>query len=152
MEGASATGAHTFVIKPGRTTVMDVTAALFVRTKDVRLGLAPLGSMYLHGKEGQNDDFRRGFMIRMVSIFSTGKGRTFGDHCEIPVKPQQAYSKTKTPAAADFFKGTGSFMIMRIWRPSMNSAPASGLNRFSRGAKAPCFSGSCQSQASTTTT
>jgi len=58
LDSTSVTGAYTFVITPGPATIVDVTATLFVRVKNVRLGLAPLGSMYLHGRSGQNDDFR----------------------------------------------------------------------------------------------
>ena len=58
LDSTSVSGAYTFAIKPGWKTAIDVTATLFARAKGVRLGLAPLGSMYLHGRGGQNDDFR----------------------------------------------------------------------------------------------
>jgi periplasmic glucans biosynthesis protein len=50
LESASITGAYRFVIAPAATTVMDVDAALYPRKKILRLGIAPLTSMYHHGE------------------------------------------------------------------------------------------------------
>lgn len=44
------TGAYRFVITPGKTTVQDVTAHLFLREGVGELGIAPLTSMYMHGE------------------------------------------------------------------------------------------------------
>ena len=60
LDSQSLTGAYRFVIKPGVATQIEVKAALFVRTKVQKLGVAPLTSMYLHGAmdERHFDDFR----------------------------------------------------------------------------------------------
>jgi periplasmic glucans biosynthesis protein len=59
LDSRSLTGAFSFAITPGKTTVMDVTAALFSRRKVERLGLAPLTSMFLHGNTTPpREDFR----------------------------------------------------------------------------------------------
>ncbi len=60
LESASVTGAYRFVLRPGETTVIDVTARLFMREDVQQLGIAPLTSMYLFGPsdEGGFDDYR----------------------------------------------------------------------------------------------
>jgi glucans biosynthesis protein len=60
LDSPSVTGAYTFVIHPGRTTLMDIEAVLYPRKGIKRLGLAPLTSMYLHGENDRRmaDDFR----------------------------------------------------------------------------------------------
>lgn len=47
LQGESLTGAFEFRITPGETTVMDVTARLYMRKTVERLGIAPMTSMFL---------------------------------------------------------------------------------------------------------
>jgi glucans biosynthesis protein len=60
LDSRSMAGAFTFTVTPGKSTVMDVSAALFSRRKVERLGLAPLTSMFLHGNTTppRTEDFR----------------------------------------------------------------------------------------------
>ncbi len=60
LDSPSVAGVYRFVIRPGRTTLMDVEASLFPRKKIRQLGLAPLTSMYHHGENDRRttDDFR----------------------------------------------------------------------------------------------
>jgi len=60
LDSESITGAYSFTIQPGRTTVMDVSATLYPREPVERLGIAPLTSMYQHGENDRRvaDDFR----------------------------------------------------------------------------------------------
>ncbi len=60
MEGESVTGAYRFVIRPGRSTVVDVRASLYFRRPVGILGLAPLTSMFWRGENSHSpaDDFR----------------------------------------------------------------------------------------------
>ncbi|SDW46310.1 glucan biosynthesis protein [Roseicitreum antarcticum] len=60
MDSARVTGAWRFVVQPGATTVMEVTARLFFREEVTQLGIAPLVSMFLFGgvNRGGFDDFR----------------------------------------------------------------------------------------------
>jgi glucans biosynthesis protein len=60
LDSKSMTGAYRFVIAPGLSTVMEISATLFARRKVERLGLAPLTSMFLHGgpTPPRGDDFR----------------------------------------------------------------------------------------------
>ncbi|GBU18258.1 OPG biosynthetic periplasmic beta-1,6 branching glycosyltransferase [Methylobacterium sp.] len=65
LDGPSLSGAYRFVVEPGDTTRITVTAALFPRKRIERLGLAPLTSMFQYGQNGPGvrgaqpfDDFR----------------------------------------------------------------------------------------------
>lgn len=58
LDGPSVTGAFTFVIRPGRETLMDVASVLFPRRDLATVGIAPLTSMFLkaaHDPEGPLD-------------------------------------------------------------------------------------------------
>ena len=60
LDSPSLAGAYSFVIRPGETTVTEVSAALFPRQPIERLGVAPMTSMYLFGQNDRVgvDDFR----------------------------------------------------------------------------------------------
>jgi glucans biosynthesis protein len=60
LDSKSMTGAYSFAVTPGKSTVIDVNAVLFARRKVERLGLAPLTSMFLHGgpTAPRGEDFR----------------------------------------------------------------------------------------------
>lgn len=60
LDSPSVTGAYTYAVKPGETTVMQVEAQLFPRRPIERIGIAPLTSMYQHGENDRRvaDDFR----------------------------------------------------------------------------------------------
>jgi len=60
MDSARVTGAWQFIIQPGTTTVMEVTARLFFREAVTQLGIAPLVSMFMFGgvNRARFDDFR----------------------------------------------------------------------------------------------
>jgi glucans biosynthesis protein len=61
LDSPSATGGYEFVIRPGKETVMDTTASVFLRKKVKKLGIAPLTSMFFYGENiniRPADDFR----------------------------------------------------------------------------------------------
>jgi len=60
LDSPSVTGAYRFTITPGSDTVMQVRVTLYCRTEIKSLGLAPLTSMFWHGKNsnGNFDDYR----------------------------------------------------------------------------------------------
>lgn len=60
LDSPRATGAYRFILKPGVSTVMDVTARLYLRDKVGKLGLAPLSSMFFFspGQRDNDDDYR----------------------------------------------------------------------------------------------
>lgn len=53
LDSPGATGAFSFLVRPGRRTTVDVTAALFARHDISLLGIAPLTSMFFTGKSGR---------------------------------------------------------------------------------------------------
>lgn len=60
LDSPSVSGAYRFVIKPGAGTVIEVKADLYFRNDVELLGVAPLTSMFYHGKTTQHyiEDFR----------------------------------------------------------------------------------------------
>jgi periplasmic glucans biosynthesis protein len=60
LESRRVTGAYAFRMQPGDTTLIEVTAKLFLRDRVDALGLTPLTSMYLFGEDAPNrfGDFR----------------------------------------------------------------------------------------------
>ena len=61
LDSPSASGAYKFVIQPGKATLFDVTATLFLRKGVQRLGVAPLTSMFFYGEDTNcrpDNDFR----------------------------------------------------------------------------------------------
>lgn len=59
LDSSSVSGAYTFRILPGASTVMEVSVSLFARKTVEKLGVAPLTSMYLFGRNDRRfDDFR----------------------------------------------------------------------------------------------
>ncbi|HXA14850.1 MAG TPA: glucan biosynthesis protein [Opitutaceae bacterium] len=60
LDSPSVAGAYQFTITPGSDTVMQVRVTLYCRTEIKSLGLAPLTSMFWHGKNsnGSFDDYR----------------------------------------------------------------------------------------------
>jgi periplasmic glucans biosynthesis protein len=61
LDSVSLTGAYTFRITPGHSTLMEIEATLFTRKSVDHLGLAPLTSMYLFSsmEKPRFDDYRR---------------------------------------------------------------------------------------------
>jgi glucans biosynthesis protein len=60
LDSPRATGAYRFVLRPGVSTVLDVDARLFLRSRVGKLGLAPLTSMFLFGanQRAAREDYR----------------------------------------------------------------------------------------------
>jgi glucans biosynthesis protein len=60
LDSPSLTGAYRFEIRPGTTSTVEVTATLYARQNIEKLGLAPLTSMFLYGKDRPRpfDDYR----------------------------------------------------------------------------------------------
>ena len=50
MDGPSVSGAYRFVIQPGAATLVEVETSLFFRKAPKKIGLAPLGSLFLKGQ------------------------------------------------------------------------------------------------------
>ena len=76
LDGPSATGAYSFVIVPGDDTVMHVRAVVYCRRNPGVFGLAPLTTMFWHGKNsnGETDDFRPEVHDSDGLMIATGRG------------------------------------------------------------------------------
>lgn len=57
LQGASLTGAYRFVVRPGTITQVTVTATLYPRERIAKLGIAPLTSMFLYGRNSARRRF-----------------------------------------------------------------------------------------------
>jgi glucans biosynthesis protein len=79
LASASVTGAFRFVITPGQTTVMEVTARIFMRENVQQIGIAPLTSMFLFGgaDPGSFYDFRPAVHDSDHLVLNTRNGDTF---------------------------------------------------------------------------
>ena len=79
LKSPSVTGAYRFDITPGETTVMEVTARLFMRKDVQQFGIAPLTSMYLFGgaDPGTYDDFRPAVHDSDHLVLNAQNGDTF---------------------------------------------------------------------------
>ncbi len=78
LDSPSLTGAYRFVVKPGLSTVMEVTARLYQRVGAVlpaKIGLAPAGSMYLYSEKenGSRQDYRPEVHNSDILLYTTGR-------------------------------------------------------------------------------
>jgi glucans biosynthesis protein len=89
LDSASTTGAYRFVIEPGRSTTIDVEAAIFPRMALDGAGVAPITSMYLHGENDyrQRDDFRPEIHDSDGLCLLTGSGEWIWRPLRNPAEP-----------------------------------------------------------------
>lgn len=111
LRSKSVTGAYRFVIRPGETTEMDVTARLFLR-KDIRqLGIAPLTSMYLFGGSdpGAFDDFRSAVHDSEALVLTMASGETYYRPLNNPPRLASSYLGAENPTSFGLVQRTRSF-------------------------------------------
>jgi len=101
LDSPSVTGAFRFEIVPGETTVMDVTARLFLREDVAQLGIAPLTSMYLLGDNdrGAFDDFRPRVHDSEALVLNTRSGDTYIRPLNNPPRLASSYLGARNPAS-----------------------------------------------------
>jgi periplasmic glucans biosynthesis protein len=89
LDGESATGAFRFEIYPGVDTTVEVTATLFARRAISALGMAPLSSMFLAGKNDHrfDDDFRTELHDSDGLLIHTGAGEWIWRPLSNPAQP-----------------------------------------------------------------
>jgi glucans biosynthesis protein len=89
LDGESATGAFRFEIYPGVDTSVEVTATLFARRAISALGMAPLSSMFLAGKNDHrfDDDFRTELHDSDGLLIHTGAGEWIWRPLSNPTQP-----------------------------------------------------------------
>jgi periplasmic glucans biosynthesis protein len=76
MDSQSLSGAYTFMVKPGATTVIEVEAALFPRVSLNQVGIAPMSSMFKFNQTNRwnFDDFRSGVHDSDGLLIANGAG------------------------------------------------------------------------------
>ncbi|MFV0358244.1 glucan biosynthesis protein [Tropicimonas sp.] len=99
LESPSVTGAYRFVVTPGETTEIDVTARLFLRQDIAQLGIAPLTSMFLFGPSdpGGFDDFRASVHDSEALILHNRSGETFYRPLNNPPRLASSYLAGENP-------------------------------------------------------
>jgi periplasmic glucans biosynthesis protein len=77
LDSERVTGAYRFVLRPGTTTAVDVSAEVFARADIDKIGIAPLTSMFLFGEGDARkfDDFRPEVHDSDGLLMQTGAGR-----------------------------------------------------------------------------
>ena len=101
LQSNSVTGAYRFVMKPGQTTVVEVTARLFMREDVQQLGIAPLTSMFLFGgaDPGAFNDFRPAVHDSDHLVLNTRGGETFLRPLVNPSKLGNSYLAAQDPVS-----------------------------------------------------
>jgi len=76
LDGPSVTGAFRFELYPNVESVMEVTAAVFPRRENVKIGMAPLTSMFFYGEDRgkSSDDYRPELHDSDGLLMHTGAG------------------------------------------------------------------------------
>ncbi|WP_371742161.1 glucan biosynthesis protein [Pseudoruegeria sp. HB172150] len=99
LRSASVTAAYRFVITPGDTTEMDVTARIFLRSDIDQLGIAPLTSMFLYGEAdpGNFDDFRPAVHDSEALVMNIRSGETFFRPLANPARLASSYLWAENP-------------------------------------------------------
>ncbi|WP_092060376.1 glucan biosynthesis protein [Poseidonocella pacifica] len=94
----SVTGAYRFVVRPGETTGIEVTARLFLRDDIAQLGIAPLTSMFLFGGSdpGSFNDFRSAVHDSEALILHS-RDETFVRPLNNPPRLASSYLGTRSP-------------------------------------------------------
>lgn len=97
----SVTGAYRFVVQPGDTTIVDVTARLFLRNDIAQIGIAPITSMFLFGGSDPDefDDFRSAVHDSEALILNTRAGETFYRPLNNPPHLSSSYLGAQDPAS-----------------------------------------------------
>jgi glucans biosynthesis protein len=99
LDGPSVTGAYSFVIIPGADTVMHVRAVVYCRRNPSVFGLAPLTTMFWHGKNTnfETDDFRPEVHDSDGLMLQTGAGEWLWRPLTDPMAPGVADFSDENP-------------------------------------------------------
>lgn len=101
LRSESLTGAYRFVLNPGETTTVDVTARLFFRSDIEQLGIAPLTSMFLFGgaDQGPFDDYRPAVHDSEALVVNMASGETFFRPLNNPPRLAGSYFSAENPVS-----------------------------------------------------
>lgn len=101
LRSESLTGAYRFVLTPGETTVVDVTARLYFRSDIAQLGIAPLTSMFLFGgaDQGPFDDYRPAVHDSEALVVNLASGETLFRPLSNPPRLAGSYFTAENPVS-----------------------------------------------------
>ncbi|EPX78730.1 glucan biosynthesis protein [Salipiger mucosus] len=100
LESPSVTGAYRFVVTPGETTRIDVTARLFFREAVQQLGVAPLTSMYLFSpKDGDRFHDYRARVHDSDHLILRSEGQAAARPLNNPSRLSNSYLAARGPEA-----------------------------------------------------
>ena len=90
LDSPSTTGAYRFDLYPGVDTIIEVSTTLFPRRANVKIGLAPLSSMFFLGENDHrfNDDFRPELHDSDGLLIHSGTGEWIWRPLRNPVRPE----------------------------------------------------------------
>ena len=138
LDSPSVSGAYTFHILPGPSTVMEVSATLFARKTIEKLGVAPLTTMYLFGrKDVRFDDFRPEVHDSDGLSLASGSGEFLWRPLANPSKGQVSVFVDENPGGYGLLqrdRAFGSYEDLELryeQRPSLWVEP---LERWGKGA------------------
>jgi periplasmic glucans biosynthesis protein len=99
LDSPSAAGAYRFVLQPGQPSVLEVEAHLFARRTILKLGIAPLTSMFLFGENGrrQPDEYRPELHDSDGLLMHTGTGEWLWRPLRNPQQPQLSSFQDENP-------------------------------------------------------
>jgi glucans biosynthesis protein len=97
MDGPSVAGAYSFVIQPGAATLVDVETSLFFRNTPKKIGIAPLGSLFLKGQNNTRSipDYRPQVHDSDGLLLETGESNWIWRPL---INPAKSYQLSEFPA------------------------------------------------------
>lgn len=111
LDSPSVTGAYRFVITPGETTQMDVTARVFMRKAVTEVGIAPLTSMFLFGGAdmGGFDDYRAAVHDSEALVVNMASGETVYRALNNPSQLGNSYLEAENPKSFGLVQRSRAF-------------------------------------------
>ncbi|MFA7235910.1 MAG: glucan biosynthesis protein G [Phycisphaeraceae bacterium] len=98
MDSQSLTGSYQFIVTPGKDTTVAVHATIFARKDITKLGIAPLTSMYHHGKaEPDPNDYRPEVHDADGLLIAMGDGHWVWRVLRNPAENQESYFVMDSP-------------------------------------------------------
>ncbi|MGD2054491.1 MAG: glucan biosynthesis protein [Gammaproteobacteria bacterium] len=125
MDSPSVSGAYRFVIKPAAATVIEVKAHLYFRDDVELLGVAPLTSMFYHGKTTQKyiDDFRPEVHDSDGLYIVAGNGEHLWRPLNNPLRLATSYFHIDTPRAFGLLQRERNFSAYQDLEASYQKRP-----------------------------
>jgi glucans biosynthesis protein len=126
MDSKSVTGAYRFIIRPGKETVVEVTANVFMRQEVEKIGFAPLTSMFFSG-EGTDrflDDFRPEVHDSDGLLLATGHGEWIWRPLDNPTRVRVNSFRDRNPHGFGLLQRDRNFAHYQDLEATYQSRPS----------------------------